>query len=137
MDIVFSANNNEQVMVLPVVPPGLEFDEPQENEEFKHLTGSLNILGNMGLKTVGISSFFPVNKNYSFMKNGAEKDGWKYVEFFRKYRQKKLPFRVVITSKDGRELLNMPCSVDSFSYNVDKVGDIQYQLGIKEYPFMR
>ena len=35
MDLVVSANNNEEVMVFPFVPPGTEFEDPWEYEEFK------------------------------------------------------------------------------------------------------
>ena len=39
MDIIFSANNNEEVMVFPVVPPGIGPEIPQENEDFNAVTG--------------------------------------------------------------------------------------------------
>lgn len=136
MDIVFSVNNNEKIMILPVVPVGMpEINSPQENEEFDGINGKLNLQGNMGLKTVSISSFFP-NKKYSFAKAGSSSNGWDYVSFFETYRKKKLPFRIVVTTSKGKKVLNIPVTVDNFSYSVDKIGDIPYTLELKEYPIV-
>lgn len=134
MDIVFSANNREQVMVLPVVPPDIDIEVPQDNEDFDSVKGKIKIIGNMGLTTMLIDSFFPTH-NYSFAKNGSTSDGWSYVKFFEKYRKEKLPFRVVVTTNDGATRLNMACVVNNFHYYVDRVGDIKYRLDIEEYRF--
>lgn len=44
MDLVVSANNNEEVMVFPFVPPGTEFEDPWEYEEFKGIKGTLQLM---------------------------------------------------------------------------------------------
>lgn len=134
MDIVFSANNREQVMVLPVVPPDISIEVPQDNEDFDSIKGAIKLIGNMGLTKLSISSFFPVH-NYKWLATGSTSDGWAYVKFFEKYRKEKLPFRCVITTKDGATRLNIACVVNSFSYSVDSVGDINYSLDIEEYRF--
>ena len=135
MDIIFSANNNEEVMIFPFVPPDFEITDEQNNEDFDGISGKMKLIGEKGLKKLTISSFFPVNKEYTFVKAGSERDGRKYIEFFDKWRNQKVPFRVVITSKDGRCILNMACVVNSITYHYDKVGDIQYTLDIEEYRF--
>lgn len=136
MDIIFSANNNEEVMILPIVPPDIQVSTPQEHEDFDGINGRLKLIGNMGLRTMTIESFFPVNKNYTFTKPGSIKDGWKYVEFFKKWRAKKVPMRVIVTTKDSAKRLNMACVINDFSWAVDKVGDITYTLEIEEYKFV-
>lgn len=135
MDIVFSVNNNEEIMIFPVVPPNVEIGENQNNEDFESVSGAMKLIGELGLRTLSISSFWPVNKNYSFVKAGSIADGRKYVEFFQKWRKEKVPFRVILTDKDGKCVLNMACLINSFSYYSDKVGDIQYSLDVEEYRF--
>lgn len=136
MDIVFSANNNQEVMVLPIVPNDIEIQEPQDNEEFKTINnGTLNLIGNMGLKSLPIESFFPTYE-YPWIKKGSSSDGWEYVSFFKKWRNARVPIRIVITGKEGKEILNMPCTIDNFTYLEKRNGDIVYTLEVKEYRFV-
>ena len=135
MDIIFSANNNEEVMVFPVVPPGIGPEIPQENEDFNAMTGKLKLIGNMGLRKLQIDSFWPVNKSYDFIRPGAEANGHAYIKFFEKWRNKKVPMRIIITTDDGSTRLNMACLVNNLSWNVDKAGDIRYLLDVEEYRF--
>ena len=135
MDIIFSANNNEEVLVFPVVPPDLGPAISQDNEVFEAVTGRMKLIGNMGLMTLSIESFWPVNKNYPWVRPGSEADGWLYVTFFDKWRKKKVPMRVIITTDDGATRLNMACLVNSLEWQVDRVGDIQYKLSVEEYRF--
>lgn len=138
MDIVISVNNNEEVMILPIVPPDIEIDKPWENSEKDSLKyGKIKLIGLPGLTSFSIESFFPVNKNYNFQKNGSEKDGRKYLVFFEKWRAKRVPFRVVITDKQKSELLNLPMAIDGFKYSFDKVGDVKYSLSFQEYKFIK
>ena len=54
MNIIFSANNNEEVYVLPIVPP-IELNIPRKNEEFETInSGTLNLIGTRGLKSLSI-----------------------------------------------------------------------------------
>ena len=84
MDIIFSANNNEEIMVFPVVPPDTGPAVPQEHEDFEAITGKMKIIGNMGLRSLSIESFWPVDKNYPWVRPGSDPNGWLYVEFFEK-----------------------------------------------------
>lgn len=135
MDIIVSANNSEEVMIFPVVPTDFEITSEQSNEDFDGISGTMKLIGEMGLRRLSLSSFWPVNKSYSFVRPGSVKDGRKYVDFFEKWRKKKLPMRVVLTAKNGRCILNMACVVNSLVYHYDKVGDIQYSLDMEEYRF--
>lgn len=136
MDIVFSANNRQEVMIIPVVPNDIGVEHAQNNETYTGLSMDLNIIGNLGLRTLELSSIFPVNKNYKFLKANANTDGWAYVDFFNRWRAKKVPIRIVITKGNGEDWLNMACTVDGFSYSVDKAGDIVYSLSLREYVFV-
>jgi hypothetical protein len=135
MDIVFSANNFEEVLRLPIVPPNTDVLNPRKNEEFETIQmGTLNLIGLKGLRTLSIQSFFPT-KIYSFVKDNARL-GWEYVDFFNKWSDKRVPIRIIMTDNTGKEILNMPCTVENFTHGLDKVGDIQYTLEIKEFKFV-
>ncbi|WIF95118.1 phage portal protein [Caminicella sporogenes] len=137
MNIVVSANNNEEILVFPVVPTDIELSNPQNNIEFQTINkGTLNLIGDMGLRTLSISSIFPTH-NYKWLKTGSSSNGWEYVNFFNKYRIAKLPIRIIITLKDGSEWLNMPCTIESFTYSIMRNEDIKYTLDLKEYKFVK
>lgn len=135
VQVIFSANNNEEIMVLPYVPPGTAITQDQANEEFKTTTGVLNLIGNMGLKHLSIASFFPTQE-YKWIPKEASADGWEYVDFFNKWRDAKVPVRIVVISKQNKEILNMACLIDSFSYSEKRNGDISYSLEVSEYRFV-
>ncbi|WP_027399085.1 hypothetical protein [Anaerovorax odorimutans] len=135
MEIIFSANNNEEFKVLPIVPNDIEIAQAQSNTEFTTVNaGTLNLIGDLGLRSLSIASIFPTHK-YNFLKKGSSSDGWSYVDFFSKWRDKRVPIRLVITD-NGKEILNIPCTVDNFTYTVRENNDIGYSLEIKEYRFV-
>lgn len=49
---------------------------------------------------------------------------------------RKLPFRVILLDGDGICRLNSACTVDSFSWQVQRNGDIAYTLELREYRFI-
>lgn len=133
MDIVLSAENNKEIYILPIVPKDSpETNNPYQNETFGTINGEIKIIGEKGLRTLSLNSFFP-NKEYSYIKKGASSNGWEYVNWLLKKANEKKPIRIVISTKDGQERLNMPVTIDSLIYYVDKVGDIQYTLNLSEY----
>ncbi|WP_369899741.1 hypothetical protein [Bacillus manliponensis] len=131
MDIIFSANNRYEVLQLPIVPEGQEWEAPHKNESFDTVQhGELNLIGLSGLTTLNISSFFP-NKPYTFAKSGVM--GQYCVDFFDKIKRNREPVRIVIISKRGYELLNILVTIESFSWGIDRAGDFPYKLDLKEY----
>lgn len=136
MDIVFSANNNKEIFVLPIVPPGISIQQPIKNEVFETVNkGEFKLIGQKGLVVISITSFFPT-KEYPFIKKGALSDGWKYVSFLERWIGLEAPIRIVITSKSGITVKNLAVSIDNFEYFIDKAGDIQYNLDLSEYKFV-
>jgi hypothetical protein len=134
-NIVFSANNREEVMILPVVPE-IEVDKPQGNERFETINkGTLNLIGDEGLRTFSITSIFPSQK-YIWLKPGSVAEPFKYVDFFNKWRAKKVPLRIVTSRPDGSEWFNMAVLIDDFSFRLRRNGDIAYTLECSEYPFV-
>jgi hypothetical protein len=131
MNIVFSANNRKETLKLPIVPPELEWDYPQKNETFDTIErGEINLIGLPGLTTLSITSFFPM-KSYRFAKSKVL--GKEAISFFIRWKKKRQPIRIVITSKSGLELLNISVSIERFVYGPDRTGDIKYTLDLREY----
>lgn len=136
MDIVFSADNRAEILVLPFVPMDTSVDEPQGNEVFNGLSRDINLIGNVGLRVLQISSFFP-DRKYPFVNALAPIGAQPYISFFRRWRSEKVPLRVVWTDNDGSEILNMPCTIDAFGWKpCSKTGRISYNLTAKEYEFV-
>lgn len=136
MDIIISANNNETVLTIPVLPEKMpEMNQTYNNSTFEAINQDINLIGSKGLRAVTLQSFFPVNKNYKFQRPGSEKDGWKYVEFFNKYADLKVPIRMIWL--DGlKEISNMAYTIESFTFQINKVKDIDYTVELKEYRFV-
>lgn len=135
MDIVFSANNRQELVVLPFVSPDTTVDEPQNNDTFTGLSRDVNLIGPRGLRQLKISSILPKGR-YPFLSGAASPSPRTYLDFFRRWRDEKVPLRVVWTDTDGSEILNMPCTIDSLSWSVMKAGHIQYSLTAREYEFV-
>lgn len=128
MDIFLSINNREKVVQIPVLPSEITITSPQSNEKYTTTVGELNLIGNMGLKSLSWNSFFPSKKtNYS--KNNTM-FGWDLVNEIENMRKRKLPFRLIITETP----INMAVTIDSFEYGL-KAGakDIQYSISLSEF----
>jgi len=143
--IIISVNNNEEVMTFPHVPIDFPMElPPQNNETYEGLSRSYNRIGTMGLRTLQWSGFLPIARRMhnqdmyvrQFGYNPDAVDAWEYVKFFEKWRPKQLPFRLVFLHKDGHPILNMPCTVDTFTYTICKNGDLNYTIHVTEYVFI-
>lgn len=135
--VIFSVNNNEEVFTLPHVPVDFPLPQPeQHNETYTGLSYDYRRIGTLGLRSLSWSSFFPVGKRYSWMPAEALEDGWAYVSFFERWRDRKVPFRVIVLDSGGVCRLNMPCTVDTFEPSVRRNGDIAYTISITEYRFV-
>lgn len=131
MDIVFATKDRKKVLKLPIVPPDLEWDNPQKHETMETIQGGeILIPGLKGLTTLTIDSFFPMKK-YPFCKSDVM--GKEAIEFFMKEKEARRPIRTVITLKSGMELLNKLMLIENFTYGPDRVGDIKYKLDLKEF----
>jgi len=132
MNITVSANNNKEILEFPIIPRDTNLNNPSKNEEFQTINaGTLNLLGDKGLRSLSISSIFPKNKE-TWAKAGSV-EGIKYVDFFNKWQGKNVPIRIVMSLESGKELVNMLCSIENFTYNFNSVENIKYTLDLKEY----
>ena len=82
------------------------------------------------------TALLPVRR-YFFMPSEASADGWAYVDFFDRWRDKKVPFRLIVLDSKGAARLNMPVTVDSFDVTVRRNGDLEYSIAVTEYRFIK
>jgi hypothetical protein len=136
IQVFISINNNEEVMQLPVPPSEYKINSPWDNEQMKGLQGSINIIGLRGLKSVSISSFFPAKgKDYPYNQNKTMW-GMEYVNAIERWRERRLPLRLVIVSQDGEKNVNMPVTIDNFEHSEGQDGDIYFTLSLSEFVFI-
>lgn len=135
MNIFLSINNREQVIKLPVLPAEFKIQSSMKNETYDVISqGEIKLIGMPALKSIALESFFP-NKKYSFSRNN-EYRGWQYVEAIEKWKSRRVPIRLII-SEASRDIINMPCTIESFEYGVqDGTGDIYYTLTLSEFKFI-
>ena len=135
--VIISVNNNEEVCTLPHVPP--DFPIPlaeQHHATYEGLSRDYRRIGTMGLRHLEWESFFPVGRRYPFMPAEALTDGWGYVRFFERWRDRKVPFRMIVLDSAGVCRLNMPITVDRLDTRVRRNGDIAYSIAVTEYRFI-
>lgn len=136
--IMISVNNNEEVFTLPHVPVDFPLPEPEQNNEtYTGLSQDYRRIGTMGLRQFSWNSFFPVGRRYPFMPPEALEDGWAYVSFFQRWRERKVPFRMIVLDSSGVARLNLPVTIDSFEPSIRRNGDIEYSISVTEYRFVR
>ncbi|MCI7125347.1 MAG: hypothetical protein MR935_03965, partial [Agathobaculum sp.] len=92
-------------------------------------------IGTLGLRAYAWESIFPVRR-YPFMPPEASANGWDYVAFFRRGRERKLPFRLIVLDGGGACRLNTPVTVDTLDIAVRRNGDIAYSITCTEYRFV-
>jgi hypothetical protein len=135
--VFLSINNNEDVLQLPVPPSSYRIEEPWNNEEKQGLQQSMNLIGLKGLRTISISSFFPIEgHDYPFLQN-RETWGREYVKKIQSWRDKRYPVRLIITSDDEKQDVNMAVTINDFSHEVKRDGDIYYTLDMTEFAFVK
>lgn len=133
MKIIFAEMTGSKVLVVPLVNPPLKFGQTNKHEIFGTLKhGDIVLLGGKGLKTVEWSSFFPQKKSlYDFVQYLSDEFGKTYVKFLEEHSEE--PFRLIIL-EGVKTVRNMLVVVDSFEYEYDKMGNIQYSVKLVEFP---
>lgn len=134
MNIFLTDLLNIENFVIPVVPLNLSVNLKGDNKEEDTLDGKINVMKNSMLRTVAWSSFFPVNKDYKFVRQNSLRNGWLYVAFLESMKTLRTPIRIILTtSQDNRTVLNMTATIDEFNCSVDNAEDIQYSIRLKEF----
>ena len=135
--VILSFNNNEEVMTLPHVPPDFPLNEPeQHNEAYVGLSRDYRRIGTLAARTYSWTGLLPVGHRYAFMSPEASDNGWDYIGFFQRGRERKIPFRMIVLDSSGTPRLNTPITVDSLEISVRRNGDLNYTISCTEYRFV-
>lgn len=135
MDIFLSINNREEVIQLPIIPETFGIELASNNETFNTISqGDLNLIGTRGLRSMTIETFYP-NREYPYAKS-KDITGDEFIEKVLMWINRRLPIRIVVINKEGNEVINMAVTIDTFNYYYDKVGDVVYTLGLREFRFV-
>jgi hypothetical protein len=129
--MLFSYNNNEKVVEVPVIPDELpDIVQELQNESFTTHTKTLTLLGNKKPRSFSLELFLPT-KEYDFAKN----TGTEVLNLLGYVSANKIPMRVVVT--DGlNELLNIAVSISNFKYRFDTIENIRCSVSFVEYIFL-
>ena len=135
--VILSFNNNEEVMTLPHVPPDFPLNEPeQHNEAYVGLSRDYRRIGTLAARPYSWTGLLPVGHPYAFMPPEASENGWDYIGFFQRGRERKIPFRMIVLDSSGTPRLNTPITVDSLEVTVRRNGDLDYTISCTEYRFV-
>lgn len=133
-EIWLSTADNKERLRLPVLPSSVSLSVGNKNEavDISNL-GEVTVIQDPSPKTVQFSAFFPANKTPLVEYNNFPKP-WDAVKKIEKWQKDKKPLRIVIT----KTKINIPVSIESFDYSEEAgaVGDISYDLSLKEFKFV-
>lgn len=118
--------------VIPIVPSNIFIGRKKDTIEKETVNGSIYRKGKLGSLQVQWSSFFPVNKTYSFVNADSWKDGHQYVSFINDIRKNDKECRCCILDDSGYGMANFLCDITNFTYTSDKIGDIPYTITLCE-----
>ena len=150
---------NSESLILPIVPKNNPFKSLAEVKNYKGLEREYNVPTYQSLKSFTWSSFFPVNKDYSFQHTGSNINGYDYVDFLQERQINQLPFRLIafdtntltrtVTNIAGdvvnranlQDYLSSPIRiffdgfvlVKDFEYALDDAKDLSYTLSLEEF----
>lgn len=130
MDIYLNWHNDEKSILIPINPESFEILANQNNQsEYVHDFGEVNLKGKRGLKGITIESFFPGQK-YGFQHGGFHDPYDYYCKKLNSLFGKNTTIHLIITETD----INMYCTIESFSHG-EAAGsrDVKYSLVLKEY----
>lgn len=130
--IVISADNG--TIVLPIVPADLpEVSNPQNNETFESVLGTMSVMGTLGLRKVSLKGLLPVDVSKYPYANPLGSTAAEVINFINQCRAENNAARIVIAYSDGSVYLNMACLINSFEYYIDNVKDYHYRMELLEY----
>lgn len=113
MDIYLSVNNRADILKIPVLPSQFTISKPQSTETFETVShGELMLIGSPKLKSISISSFFPI-RDYPYLRDKSMK-GWEYVYKIDTW-------------------IDMAVAVKDFKYTIKTDGDLWYTLDLEEF----
>lgn len=122
-----------QIVAFPVNPEELRLVRESDNETTDIVSlGEINMLKATKLATLQFDSFFPPNKDASYvLTKGDFRPPNFYIDFLEKIRQSKKACRFIVSDTK----INMLASIETFEYawRAGPLGEVYYTLGVKEF----
>lgn len=143
--IQLSYNNRAEYMYFPVNPETIEFADALDGSTHDVTgIGEINVIKSPRLREVSFSGIFPADYSpyhiyydarHSSIKEQYYDDPYEYVKKIIRWMQTGKRARLFYSS--ARYTINMPVSIESFDWKeaAGQVGDIQYDIKLKEYKF--
>lgn len=130
--IEITFNNRAEGFVLPINPKTFELAEQNLNQKITLLNiGEINLIGNRGLVTCTLSSFFPSSKSPHYKR--ANREPMDYINTLKKWKNSKKPVRLIISDSD----VNLAMAIEKISHSMNEGdGDVYYTLELSEYRFL-
>lgn len=129
--IDLSVDNRKENIQLVVNPATVEFTDPQNNQQITLLdVGSANLLGDRGLTTVSLQSFFPSFKSPFYTRYGGKRTPEECKNLIKKWKDNKMIVRLIISDMD----INLAMTINNFIYS-KKEGDddLYFTIDLTEY----
>ncbi len=129
--IELSVNNRKEYIQLVVNPQTLEFTDPQNNQQVTLLdVGSVNLLGDKGLITVSLQSFFPSKNSPFYKRYGGKRTPEECKSIVKKWKDNKMIVRLIISDMD----INLAMTINNFTYSKrEGDDDLYYTIELTEY----
>jgi len=135
MEFWLAFNNGAEKLRLPVPPQTFELQTGAMNTTVTiHELGEVNLIGKRRLKSISLSSYFPVRDDGLCQYRGFPPPRT-CVETIEQWRDSGRPIRLIVIGESVR--LNEAMAIESFSYSQKRgPADIYFTLELKEYRFL-
>lgn len=132
-----SHNNGAESIVFPVLPEKIEVSQGENSKSYEISGfGEISVLTGKKLTEISFSGIFPATPLYPGPK--MNEIFYKPVYYYQKIEEWMTDQKIVELVFTGSTLnLNLPVSIESFTYSESggAVGDIKYDLKLKQYRF--
>ena len=133
VQIIISVNNNEEVWTLPHCPPDFQIPQPEQHHEtYEGLSRDYRRIGPLGLRHMGGRRCSGAQSSLCRPRHLRTAGR---IDFFDRWRDKKVPFRLIVLDSKGASRLNMPVTVDSFDVTAPQRRS-GYSIAVTEYRFI-
>ncbi|MFD1179202.1 LysM peptidoglycan-binding domain-containing protein [Paenibacillus puldeungensis] len=135
--ITLSYNNEAEAIRLPVLPEKFEISTTGDSKSYDiSKLGEINVIKGPKLSDISFDSFFPASwyPGASIEEREFFEPQY-YIDKINDWWGKKHPIRIVLTGTNLN--INLPVSIEKFALSEEggAVGDVYYQISLKEYRF--
>lgn len=129
--IEMNVNNRQEYLQLVVNPATLEFTDAQNNQQVNLLEiGTALLLGNRGLISVTMESFFPSERSPFYKRYGGTRTPSECKALLKKWKDTGEVVRLIISDMD----VNLAMAINSFTTTLKEGDDdIYFNLELVEY----